>query len=67
MRNMETIRELQNSRAFRRMEGTRWRAFHLDVAAGLLAAIIPAIRPVETLLLTTAEKWRLRRVVELMA
>ena len=49
------------------MEGTRWRAFHLDVAAGLLAAIIPAIRPVETLLLTTAEKRRLRRVVELMA
>ena len=64
---METIRELQNSRAFRRMEGTRWREFHLDVAAGLLAAIIPAIRPVETLLLTTAEKRRLRRVVELMA
>ena len=49
------------------MEGTRWRAFHLDVAAGLLAAIIPAIRPVETLLLTTAENRRLRRVVELMA
>lgn len=65
--NNEALKAIRSSRGMSMAEGTRSRSLVLEYLSPLLRVITPTIRPVETLLLTVAEKLQIQHIVEIMA
>lgn len=65
--NRAEIVSLKYSRALREMEGCRMMPLILEYLSPLLQLITPSIRPVDTLLMTNAEKREVARIAFLMA
>lgn len=65
--NRAEITSLKYSRALREMEGCRIMPLILEYLSPLLQLITPSIRPVDTLLMTNAEKREVARIALLMA
>ena len=65
--NRTEIVSLKYSRALREMEGCRMMPLILEYLSPLLHLITPSIRPVDTLLMTNAEKREVARIAFLMA
>lgn len=67
MNNRLEITQLKYSSALRYMEGCRIMPLILEYLSPLLKLITPTIRPVDTLLMTNAEKREVSRIALLMA